>query len=142
MPDLGNLQLSKRLRLKRLRGDLTGGQISGYRAVDRRAAEPGRGCFAGVRARETITWMANAWPHASKYGLPPAPRTGTFARAGKIKHDAWTTRLGRRRDKDAPSVNAPTWEYTGAVNAGRRPIRKFQMKKPAASFPARAQLLR
>jgi hypothetical protein len=51
MPDLGNLQLSKRLRLKCLRGDLTGGQISGYLAVDRRAAEPDRGCVAGVSAQ-------------------------------------------------------------------------------------------
>jgi hypothetical protein len=46
MPDLGKLQLSKRLRL-----DLTAGQISGYLAVDRRAAEPNRGCVAGVSAR-------------------------------------------------------------------------------------------
>jgi hypothetical protein len=51
-------------------------------------------------------------------------------------------RLGRQLDENAPSVNAPTWGYTGAVNAGRRPIGKFQMEKPAASFPARAQLLR
>jgi hypothetical protein len=51
VPDLGNLPLSKRLRLKRLLGDLTGGQLSGYGAVDLRASEPGRGCFAGVSAR-------------------------------------------------------------------------------------------
>jgi hypothetical protein len=33
MPDLGNLQLSERLRLKCLRGDLTPGQTGGYLAI-------------------------------------------------------------------------------------------------------------
>jgi hypothetical protein len=137
MPDLGNLQLSKRLRLKRLRGDLTDGQISAYRAVDRRAAEPGRRCFAGVSARNNCV---------DGQRLASCVKVRTSDRAAHVRacrqNDAWTTRPGRRRDKDAPSVNAPTSEYTGALNAGRRPIGKFQMKKPAASFPARAQLLR
>lgn len=34
MPDLGNLQLSERLRLKCLRDDLTPGQTGGYLAID------------------------------------------------------------------------------------------------------------
>jgi hypothetical protein len=53
----------------------------------------------------------------------------------------WTTWFGRRRDADAPGVNAPTRDDTGAANAHRRPIGNFKMKKPVADFPARAQFL-
>jgi hypothetical protein len=75
------------------------------------------------------------------------PRTGTFARAGKSSRMIGTTWFGRRRDADAPGVNAPTRDDTGAVNAHRRPIGNFKMKKRVqikkapADFPARAQFL-
>jgi hypothetical protein len=69
------------------------------------------------------------------------PRTGTFARAGKSSRMIWTIWFGRRRDADAPGVEAPTRDDTGAANAHRRPIGNFKMKKPAADFPARAQFL-
>ena len=83
-------------------------------------------------------------PRGAACGRGLSPRRGRRVRACRPigYDDAWTTWFGRRRDEDAPCVNAPTWDYTGAVNARRRPIRKFQMKKPAASFPARARLSR
>jgi hypothetical protein len=57
----------------------------------------------------------------------------------------WTTWFGRRRDADAPGVNAPTRDDTGAVKCAPPSDWKFQNekagsnKKTPADFPARAQ---
>jgi hypothetical protein len=66
------------------------------------------------------------------------------ARSVCAGNHAWTTRLGQQLDEDAPCVNAPTWEFTGAVNAGRRPIRKFQKfqnEKARGQFPGAGSIV-
>src|ERR1700761_2791879 len=111
-----------------------GAIISGANPI---SIDGGRACGHGLQprrepARSRTPANVNKHRPASE-----APRQ----RDADVGFTKWTMLKRRGSDGGALSTPGATMGICSVVTCGRRPILEFQMKKPAASFPARARIL-